>query len=315
MIPYAGECRVYRAEIFQQRGEWRDAIAEARRASEHLEHGPEPRAAALAFYQQAEVHRLRGEFAAAEEAYRAAGWSGRKAQPGLALLRLAQGDVAAAAASLRRALAETANPFQRARLLPAYVDSLLQLSDIDEARRACQELADIAEACGATVLDAMVAQARGSIELAAGHAAAALAPLRQAWRGWQAAAAPYDAARVRVLLGLACRALGDDDGGALELSAARTEFQRLGAAPDLARLDALTRVAPSRTDHGLTPRQRQVLALLATGRTNRAIADALCISEKTVARHVANIFGRLGLSSRAAATAYAYEHDLLDPSA
>ncbi len=178
---------------------------------------------------------------------------------------------------------------------------------------ACAELADIAGSCAAGVLGTVVAQAQGAIELAAGNAREALAPLRRACQEWQEADAPYEAARARLLLGLACRALGDEDGATLELDAARTAFERLGAAPDLVRLDARTRRRTARGRHGLTPREREVLVELATGRTNRVIAEKLFISEKTVARHVANIFGKLGVSSRAAATAFAYEHHLLDP--
>lgn len=310
MVAYTGECRVYRAEIFSFRGAWPDAIEEARRAVERFGVGSEPNATGLALYIQAELQRLRGQFAAAEEAYRAASRAGYEPQPGLALLRLAQGDDDAAVAAVRRALAETVRPLQRARLLPAAIEIFLDAGDLDDARQACEELSRVAGWCAAGVLGTMVAQARGAIELAAGRASDALPPLRQAWREWMSLDAPYDAARVRVLLGMACRDLGDDDGAAMELEAARAAFERLGAAPDLARLDALTRRGKS-SRHGLTPREREVLALLATGRTNRAIADALTISERTVARHVANIFAKLGLTSRSAATAYAYEHDLL----
>jgi DNA-binding CsgD family transcriptional regulator len=309
MIAYTGECRVYRAEILQLRGEWRDAIDEARRAQDLMARGSEPRATGLAHYQEGEVHRLRGEYAAAEEAYRTASREGREPQPGLALLRLAQGEDGAAAAASRRTLAETKDPFRRARLLPAHIEIMLAIGAIDEARNACDELAGIAERCGG-LLGTLALQARGTIELVAGNAADALTPLRQAWREWQALDAPYEAARTRVLLARACRALGDDENADLEIDAARAAFERLGAQPDLARLDALIR-HPERDPHGLTPREREVIALVATGKTNRAIAASLSISEKTVARHVANIFTKLGISSRAAATAYAYEHDLL----
>ncbi|MEJ2185781.1 MAG: LuxR C-terminal-related transcriptional regulator [Gemmatimonadota bacterium] len=310
MVAYTGECRVYRAEILRLRGAWPDAMDEARRAAERFALGSEPNAMGFAVYLQAEVHRLRGEFGAAEEAYRSASRAGYEPQPGLALLRLAQGDDDAAAAAIRRALAETPRPLTRARLLPAAIEIMLQAGELGEAQRACQELSEISGACASGVLDAVVAQARGAIELSAGRASAALPHLRQAWRQWEALDAPYDAARVRVLLGIACRALGDADGAAMELDAARAEFERLGAAPSVAGIDALTRPA-GKDRHGLTPRELEVLALLATGRTNRAIAEALSISEKTVARHVANIFTKLGLTSRSAATAYAYEHDLL----
>jgi len=313
MVPYTGECRVYRAEILQLRGAWGEAMAEARRASECFQRGHEPGGVGLALYQQGELHRLRGELAEAEEAYRAASRAGREPQPGLALLRLAQGDPDAAVSAIRRALAENTNRLRRARMLPACIEIMLETGDIDEARRSWAELEDIARDCAAGVIGAVVAHAQGAIELAAGDPAGALAPLRRAWREWRETDAPYEAARARALLGLACRALGDEDGASLEIEAARMEFERLGAARDLARLDERTRRRTSKGTHGLTPREREVLALLATGRTNRAIAKGLFISEKTVARHVANIFGKLGVSSRAAATAFAYEHHLLDP--
>lgn len=316
MVAYTGECRVFRAELLQLRGEWREAIEEAHRAIERFARGSLPDAAGFAHYQAGEVHRLRGDFAAAEEAYREASRAGYEPQPGLALLRLAQGDVDSAAASIRRTLAEKPGRIRRSRLLPGHVEIMLATGDLEEARRACDELAGIAEVCCAGVLSAVVMQARGAIELAAGNPTAALAPLRRALDEWQAIDAPHGAARVRLLLGQACRELGDEDGAALEFQAARTGFERLGAKPDLARLDALTRRARTRAgDHGLTAREREVLALVATGRTNRRIAEDLSISEKTVARHVANLFRKLGLSSRAAATAWAYEHHLLDPSA
>ena len=313
MIPYAGECRVYRAEILQLRGAWEESMEEARRASEVFALGHEPRAVGLALYQQAEVHRLRGERTEAEDAYRAASRSGREPQPGLALLRLAQGEGDAGAASLRRALAETGDPLRRARLLPAYSEILLEVGEVEEAREACAELAGIAARFGAGTLDTVVAQTEGAIALAAGDARSALGTLRRAWEAWRQADAPYEAARVRTLLGLACRELGDGEGASLELDAARAEFERIGAAPDVARVDALTRATPRRDPHGLTPRELEVLELLATGRTNRAIGERLFISEKTVARHVANIFTKVGVSSRAAATAFAYEHDLARP--
>lgn len=313
MVAYGGECRVYRSELLQMSGEWRDALEEARRATEMLSGRAGMGVTGIALYQQGEVHRLRGESAEAEEAYRAASRSGRAPQPGLALLRLAQGDGDAAAAAIRRALAETPNRLRRTRLLRAHVEIMLALGELEEAREAGKELAEIADAFASPVLTIVVAQARGAIALAAGDARAALVQLREACEGWQALDARYDAARVRTLLGSACRALGDEEGAALELSAARAVFQELDAKWDLARVDELIGHAVTRSLHGLTPREREVLALVATGRTNRAIAERLFISEKTVARHVANIFRKLDVSSRTAATAFAYEHDLLDP--
>jgi DNA-binding CsgD family transcriptional regulator len=271
-------------------------------------------AVGAAHYQRGEVHRLRGELGAAEAAYRAASEHGREPQPGLALLRLAQGDVETARGAIRRVLAETEDPLRRARMLPAAVEIALVAGDVNEARQACAELEEIASVWPSAVLDTVLAHARGAAALAAGDALGSLVPLRQAIQGWQAVDAPYEAARVRALLAEACRALGDDDTARLEREAARGALLRLGAAPDLARLDGLApdRRHGRRRAHGLTPRELEVLALLATGRTNRAIAEELFISAKTVARHVSNIFAKLGLPSRAAATAYAYEHDLVE---
>jgi DNA-binding NarL/FixJ family response regulator len=188
---------------------------------------------------------------------------------------------------------------------------MLAVGDTEAGRRACRELEKIAENYASQVLRAMVAHARGAVELADGDARAALVALRHALQAWQAFEAPYDAARVRVLVGLACRALGDDDAAELELDAARGAFAELGAAPDLTRIDSLAAHAGSRDTHGLTPRELEVLRLVAAGKSNREIASALVISEHTVARHVQNIFAKLRVSSRTAAGAFAFEHDLV----
>ena len=311
MVAFTGTCMVHRAEIMQLRGAWPDALREARRAGERCAQAMNQTAAAQALYRQGEVHRLQGEFAAAEEAYRDASRGGWEPQPGLALLRLAQGNNDAAAAAIRRVVGETTERPKRARLLPAYVEIMLAVGDAQEARSACRELEEISAGFQSAMLGAIVAHARGAVDLADGDARAALVALRHAWQVWQELEVPYEAARVRVLLGLACRALGDDDTASLELEAARGVFARLGAAPDLARVDSLTRRAASGNTRGLTPRELQVLRLVAAGKSNREIASALVLSERTVDRHVSNIFTKLGVSSRAAATAYAYEHQLV----
>jgi DNA-binding CsgD family transcriptional regulator len=311
MVSFSGQCLVHRAEITELHGAWRDALEEARRARMRCERVNNWSAAAQAFYLQGEVHRRQGEFYAAEGAYRDASRYGWQPQPGLALLRLAQGNHAAAAAAIRRVEGETTRPLKRARLLPAYVEIMLAVGDVEEAHIACRELEEISARYESGMLGAMVARAEGEIGLTEGDARAALLPLRRAWQMWQELEVPYEGARVRVLLGLACRAMGDDDTAALELEAARDVFAQLGAAPDLARIDSLARSVSSDDVHGLTAREMQVLHLVAAGETNRAIASKLILSERTVDRHVSNIFAKLGVSSRAAATAHAYKHQLV----
>jgi ATP/maltotriose-dependent transcriptional regulator MalT len=265
--------------------------------------------AARACYLRGEVHRLRGEFEDAEKAYRRASELGSEPQPGLALMRLAQGKGDAAAASIRRVAGETTDTLRRASLLPAYAEIMLAAGELDEARSACRELAEACEECESDMLRAMLAATRGAVELAAGDAAGALVSLRAASKAWGELEAPYEAARARVLVGCACRELGDDEAFALEIEAAKRVFAELGAAPDIAAADALTGAAPD--THGLTARELEVLCLLAAGNSNRQIASALVISEHTVARHVQNIFRKLGVPSRTAASAFAYEHGLL----
>jgi DNA-binding CsgD family transcriptional regulator len=308
IVAFTGRCLVHRAEIMQLRGTWPDALEEARQAGRRFALAGNRSGAADAFYQQGEIHRLRGELAAAEDAYREASRCGVEPQPGLALLRLAQGNGDAAAAAIRRALGETGDSLKRARLLPAHVEVMLALGEVDEAGDACRELAEVSAGYESGMLGATATHARGAVELARGDARAALVALRHAWQVWQELEVPFEAARVRVLVGLACRAMGDDDTAALELGAARDAFAQLGAAPELARVDGLARRAAPADAHGLTQRELQVLRLVAAGATNKAIAGQLVLSERTVDRHVSNIFTKLGVSSRAAATAFAYEH-------
>jgi DNA-binding CsgD family transcriptional regulator len=294
LVPYRGQCLLHRAELLTLHGAWPDAMEEARRASARFLEPTGHPAAGAAAYQQAELHRLRGETTEAEEAYRRASRWGREPQPGLALLRLAQGQAAAAQAAIRRVLDEATDRPDRCRLLPAVVEIALAAGELD-----------------APLLRAAATQAKGAVLLAEGDAMAALAALRGAWAAWRELEAPYEGARARVLIGLACRALGDQDSAAMELDAARWAFQQLGAAPDLARLESLAGRGGTRAAGGLTAREVEVLRLVATGRTNRAIAAELVLSERTVDRHLSNIFTKLGVPSRAAATAWAYEHGLV----
>lgn len=309
LVPFRGRCLVYRAELMQLHGAWPEAIEEARRAQELLSRPPPEPAVGEAYYQQAELHRLRGEFADAEVAYREASQWGRRPEPGLALLRLAQGQPKAAAAAIRRAVDEAPDDITRARLLGPQVDSALAIGDQRVAREAADALVRVAGVAAAPLLTATALRADGVVLLAEADARGALAALRGAAAIWQELDAPYESALVRVSIGVALRELGDADSAELEFDAARRVFLELGAAPDLARLEAFVAGTGARAD-GLSAREVEVLRLLAAGKTNRSIADELGISERTVDRHVSNIFTKLDVSSRSAATAYAYEHDL-----
>jgi len=311
IVAFTGRCLVHRAEIMQLRGTWAEALDEAQRAERRFAEGMNQAAAGQAVYRQGEVHRLQGAFAEAEEAYRDASRLGWEPQPGLALLRLAQGNEDAAAAAIRRVVDETPDRLKRAGLLPAHVEIMLAVEDPDEARDACSRLEEIAQGSGEGMLAAMAAHARGALELAVGDTRTALTALRRAADLWQDLEVPYEAARARALLGIGCRELGDEDSAALDLEAARDVFARLGAAPDLARLDLLTGRTATADTHGLSARELQVLRLVAAGKSNRDIAATLVISEHTVARHLQNIFAKLGVSSRTAASAFAFEHDLV----
>ena len=308
LVAFTGRCQVHRAQILQLQGDWTEALNEATRADERSRLAMNQTSAARACYLRGEVHRLRGEFAEAEEDYRRASRLGSEPQPGLALMRLAQGKREAAVASIRRVVAETTDPLRRAALLPASAEILLASGELDEAQNACRELEQACEECDSEMLRAMLASIQGAVALAAGDTGSALVSLRSASKAWSELEAPYEAARARMLVGCACRALGDEEGSLLELEAARVVFEELGAVPDVAAVDSL--MGTSADTHGLTARELEVLRLIAVGRSNREIASELVISEHTVARHVQNIFRKLSVSSRTAASAFAYEHGL-----
>jgi DNA-binding CsgD family transcriptional regulator len=309
LVPFRGNCLVHRCEIFQLQGAWLDALDAARRACEWLAGPPAWDTLGSAYYQLAEIQRLRGELAEAQESYRQASLAGRDPEPGMSLLRLAQGRIDLALPALRRALEEAQDPTARSRLLPGCVEVMLEAEEVGAARAAADELAGIAAQFDAPYLHALAAHASGAVLLAEGDPRAALTKLRAAHRWWRDLEAPHQAARVRLLIGVACRRLGDGASAELEFEAARGVLEELGAAPDLERLARLS--GSSGPGGPLSRREREVLMLVAAGKANRAIAAELFISEKTVARHVSNIFTKLRLSSRAEATAYAYRHGLV----
>lgn len=308
LVRYRGECLLYRAEVLQLRGLWDDAARDAQGACELLISRP---MAGAAFYRCGEIHRLRGEFSKAEAAYGRAHERGRQPQPGLSLLRLAQNQVDAAAGSIRSVLLDTETRISRARLLPAAVEILLAVDDIAAAAAASAELSTIAAAFGAPLLAAASGHAAGGVLLAEGDIEDASIPLRRACATWRELEMPYEEAQTCVRLAAVCEKRGDPDGRRLEVESARRIFTQLGAEPWLARLAAPSGRVSHQQIGPLSRRETQVLRQLAAGKTNRAIADELFISEKTVARHVSNIFDKLGVSNRSGATAWAFQHDLV----
>ncbi len=309
---FSGACMVSRAEILELAGKWSEALDEAHRAAKDLSEAFGTRAAGEALYRQAEIHRLRGELVEAEARYGDASQSGRDPQPGLALLRLAQGRSDSALQALRRVVSGTTLPLARVKLLPALIEVLLTSGGVEEARGAVAELENIATTFGAEALGAVASRARGAVELAGGDAAAAVAPLRRSFDVFQRLGAPYLAAQARALLACAYQALDDEDGARLEMAAARHVFEQLGALTDVQAVDL--RAAGGGTKPsvgGLSARELEVLRLVASGKTNKLIAVELCLSEKTVDRHVSNILAKLNVPSRSGATAFAYENKLL----
>lgn len=324
---FLDHCRIYRASLKRQRGELAEARMELEDAAHSLADGPGVLVAGHACYELGEVHRMLGEDDDAELTYRRAVSLGASVHPGLALLRLRQGNTSTALTGLRRAVAEATRPQARGHLLPALVTVALAAGETDEARSALAELGDVARAVGSSALDAELARSSGEMDIADGRPEAALASLRRSADAWRQFGAPYETARTCVLIARACHALGDDEGARLELESARECLARLGARRELEALDALVAlVAPESAEaanaaatlgarapaaHGLSARELQVLRLVASGRTNRSIAAELFLSERTVHRHVSSIFDKLGVRSRTEAATYAVEHHLL----
>jgi DNA-binding CsgD family transcriptional regulator len=309
MVAFSGQCQAHRAELYLLHGAWQEALMAARAGLERARRGDRDAFYAV-WYAQGEVLRLRGDFDAAEESYRRASETGFAPEPGLALLRLAQGRSRLAQSLLREAAAHV-DLVTRRGMLPALIEIELAMQDVAAARRAADELIGMTPTAAMPMLQAVVAACDGAVLLEEGAADRALERLRGAWVLWHELDAPYEGARCRVLIARALRALSDDDAASMELEAARVTFAELGAAPELARIDALARSITNAAFGPLTPREIEVVRLVAAGKTNRMIARELYLSEKTVAHHLGNVFTKLGLASRAAATAYAYEHALV----
>lgn len=307
--PFHGLCRVHNAELLGLRGAWSTANDVADRACRELM-AYHPSMAGESYYVAGELKRRQGDAAGAEEAFLTAHELGRDPQPGLALLRLAQGHGEAAAAALRSCLAGAGwGLLDRTRLLAALVEVALVVGDRDAAREAANELVTMDRPDGADLIEAYADTARGALALDEGDIAAALERIRLGRDRWLELGLPYETAEARVLLAAACRLAGDDDTADIELRAARSTFDRLGARDAVERVDELVLGEPAQPG-GLTPRQIEVLRLVAAGRTNREIANELVISEHTVSRHLENIYAKLGVSSRAAATTFAHTHGL-----
>ncbi len=308
LVAFTDQCLAHRSEILRLGGTWDQAIREAKLAHEHDAQGL---GAAVAAYQLAEIHRLRGELDLAEAAYREAGLRGQEPQPGLALLRASQGNIDNAVVSITRAVTESSSPAEKAMLLAAQIEILVLRGDPDAAGIAVEELSAIAEQTGIDMHQAWAASGRAAVALARSDPGSALPRFRDAVRRWQELSVPYEVGRSRFGLALALDAIGDGDAADIEFQAAREIFLELGAVPDVRKVEAHRRTESPVRPHGLTGREVEVLRLVATGASNRAIAENLVLSERTVDRHVSNIFAKLGVTSRTAATAFAIRNDLV----
>jgi DNA-binding CsgD family transcriptional regulator len=310
MAVFPGLCRVHLASSLRSSGRWDEAEAQARRACAELATLNVANAAA-GHAEVGEIRRRLGDLAGAEAAFAEAERLSGQPQPGLALVRLAQGNIGAARAIIDRALGDvTWDRLGRARLLPAQVQISIAAGDLPGAAEALAELHSIAEDFASPSLMAAALTARGRLELASDDRAAC-ATLWRASDRWLELGVPHEAATARMLQGSACRKAGDADGAAAAFAAARDRFERLGADLDLRHLRDVSTAGATPLPAGLSAREAEVLRLVAEGLTNKQIAQRLTLSEKTVSRHLSNIFTKIGVTSRAAATAFAFEHRLV----
>jgi DNA-binding CsgD family transcriptional regulator len=308
LVAFTGQCALHRAQIMRLHGAYPQALEELDGAVRRYQASPSPEPAGRALAERGDVLRVLGDLEAAEASFEQAAHHGYEPQPGLALLWLARGRIPAAVAATRRLLAEIVDPVHRSRILPAAAEILLAAGESAEARELTEELGAIADSFGCAGLQAMAAYAAGRVELEGGDAPGALPYLRKAAGLWNGMDCPYEVARVKVQVARALRTLGDEESATGELAAARRTFLDLGTLP--AEEEAARQVAPAALPHGLTSREVQVLRLVASGKSNSRIAAELVLSEKTVARHLSNIFAKLDVTSRTAAAAYAFEHRL-----
>lgn len=311
LAPFRGQCLIRRSQIMHIHGEWSEALDEMRRACQMLSKPPGEPAAGEAYYLLAEIFRLRGDFQQAEKLYVEANKWGRKPQPGLALLRLSQNEKKLAIKSIQNALDEAKIPLRRIKILPAYIKIMLAHDKMAEARAAVDELNTVAEKYDATFLQATTAYCRGAVFLKEGDADAAIEVLCKSLNFWNELSAPYEIATARLLLGMAYRNQGDEDTANMELTAAQWIFRELEALPDVKTAETLLHIKDEPDLHGLTLRELQVLRLVAKGETNKAIAGGLFISERTVERHLSNIFNKLQVNSRTEAATFGHKHRIL----
>jgi DNA-binding CsgD family transcriptional regulator len=311
LVAFTGRCLIHRSEILIFDGKWTEALAEAGAACRRLLAGPVEHHAGPAFYQEGEVLRLSGRFDEADESYRSASRLGFDPQPGLALMRLRQGKSQAALSSIKRTLASVRDPVGRMRLLPAAVEIMLAVGDIETARDLGKELLGFAARYVSDAVDAASAEAIGDLSFAEGNLEESLPSYGRAAELWRDLHAPYRLSRLRMKIGQTCAALGDSEGGCREVEAARDVFDRLGAEPDRLAAEAMLRGLSQGKERLLTPRQIEVLQLVAEGLTNREIAERLGLSERTVDRHVSDTLARIDAPTRAAAAAFAIAHGLI----
>ena len=311
LVAFTGRCLIHRSEILIFDGKWNEALSEAGSACRRLLAGPSEHHAGPAYYQEGEVHRLSGRLDEADQSYRSASQLGFDPQPGLALMRLGQGQSRAALSSIKRALASARDAAGRMRLLPAALEIALAIGDVEAARGLCKELSELSARHVSDAVDATCSEANGDLSCAEGSFEQALPAYRKAAELWRNLHAPYRLSRVRLKFGHACAALGDSEGARSEVEAARNVFRELGAHPDRKAADDLLRQITKDKDRLLTPRQMEVLRFVAQGLTNREIADRLGLSERTVDRHVSDILTRMDAPTRAAATAFAVSSGLI----